>query len=79
MAENFKRIYQNTENGGYCIEEVAKSFSDMYYFKETEYVYDKNTKFVFLMPTASSVPILHKSKNGKHYKFDSMVMIEVDD
>lgn len=79
MGEKLKRIYQNCENGGYCIEEVAKSFFDMYPFSQTEYVYDIDTKYVYYMPTASSTPVLHKSPNGKYYKFTSIVMVEVDD
>lgn len=73
-----KPIYQNNENGGYCVEEVAKNFSDMYPFKKTEYLYDEVTKYVYCTSAESSTPNLFKSKNGKNYKFNSSFFVEVD-
>lgn len=78
MGKNLKRIYQNDTNGGYCIEEVAKLFSDIYTFSETNFFYDEETKEVYHKETLSSELSIYKSKTGKVYRFDSTKMIESD-
>lgn len=78
MGKKLKRIYRNDINGGYCIEEVTKLFSDIYSFSATNFFYDEETKEVYYKEPLSSELTLYKNKNGKVYRFDSTRMIESD-
>ena len=78
MGKKLKRIYRNDINGGYCIEEVTKLFSDIYPFSETNFFYDEETKEVYYKEKLTSELTPYKNKNGKGYRFDSTRMIESD-